>query len=135
MIIMAPATGKKRHLDDSAAKPKAKKTKVDDTEKHGKVHAEKPTQLPSSLIAEEVDFPRGGGTSFTPLEVKAIRAEAAKEAKDEIFQVSFVIPFPVGVVSIQYRIHKRSVSSVNENLKARLQRRSRGAVMLSVLSI
>ncbi|KAF7339807.1 rRNA biogenesis protein RRP5 [Mycena venus] len=33
-----------------------------------------------------VDFPRGGGTSFTPLEVKAIRAEAVKEANAELFE-------------------------------------------------
>ncbi|KAI6136482.1 hypothetical protein F5141DRAFT_1074915 [Pisolithus sp. B1] len=32
------------------------------------------------MTAEEVDFPRGGGTSLTALEVKEIRAEAIKEA-------------------------------------------------------
>ncbi|KAF9015563.1 U3 snoRNP-associated protein Rrp5 [Cyathus striatus] len=35
---------------------------------------------------EEVDFPRGGGTSFTPLEVKTIRAEAVKEADEKLFK-------------------------------------------------
>lgn len=36
---------------------------------------------------DEIDFPRGGGSSFTPLEQKAIRAEAIKEADEEIFKV------------------------------------------------
>ncbi|KAF9270026.1 nucleic acid-binding protein [Marasmius fiardii PR-910] len=40
---------------------------------------------PSGLTTEEVDFPRGGGTTFTPLEVKTIRAEAAKEADEGLF--------------------------------------------------
>lgn len=38
--------------------------------------------------AAEIDFPRGGGSSFTPLESKAIRKEALQELKDEqIFKV------------------------------------------------
>lgn len=41
--------------------------------------------------AAEIDFPRGGGSSFTPLETKAIRAEAIQELKEEhIFQVRTV---------------------------------------------
>ncbi|CAL1695136.1 unnamed protein product [Somion occarium] len=83
---MAPTTSKKRVLDEAAA-PKAKKTKVDDSPKKGKsAQHEKPLQPTSNLLTEEVDFPRGGGTSFTPVEVKAIRAEALKEAEDQIFQ-------------------------------------------------
>ncbi|THH28303.1 hypothetical protein EUX98_g5889 [Antrodiella citrinella] len=82
---MAPTTGKKRQLDESSA-PKAKKTKVDDSTTHAKTSPEKLLQSTSNLVAEEVDFPRGGGTSFTPLEVKAIRAEAVKEANDELFE-------------------------------------------------
>ena len=64
----------KRPLDDasSARKPKKPKTET----------AAKPS--------EDVDFPRGGGTSFTPLEVKAIRAEAVKEANAELFKVACV---------------------------------------------
>lgn len=85
---MAPTTGKKRQLDDSAAKPKAKKTKVDDSSKHAKSSPEKPPKPVSNLVSDEVDFPRGGGTSFTPLEVKTIRAEAVKEANEQLFQVS-----------------------------------------------
>ncbi|KAG5647561.1 hypothetical protein DXG03_008914 [Asterophora parasitica] len=68
----------KRSLEESSTSHKYKKTKVADA---------KPS-LPatSSLVAEEVDFPRGGGTSFTPLEVKTIRAEAVKEANEELFE-------------------------------------------------
>jgi rRNA biogenesis protein RRP5 len=38
----------------------------------------------SSLVREEVDFPRGGGTELTPLEYKNLRAEAVKEVQDEL---------------------------------------------------
>ena len=87
---------KKRSLEDAAATPKAKKSKlavVDKSSKKskekGKVKekAEPPLQPTSNLISEEVDFPRGGGTTLTPLEVKAIRAEGLKEAEDELFKV------------------------------------------------
>jgi rRNA biogenesis protein RRP5 len=73
---MAP----KRSLGESASAPKAKKHKP---------HTEnnKPAPSTSNLLASEIDFPRGGGTSFTPLEVKNIRAEAVKEADDELFEV------------------------------------------------
>lgn len=82
------AAGKKRVLDDSAAgNPKAKKTKIESAAKKGKAKAEQPSAPVTSLVSDEVDFPRGGGSSFTPLEVKAIRAEAVKEANDELFQV------------------------------------------------
>lgn len=84
---MAPTTSKKRVLDD-ASTPKSKKTKVDDSSKKSKApKQDKPLQPASNLLTEDIDFPRGGGTTFTPVEVKAIRAEAAKEAEDEIFQV------------------------------------------------
>ncbi len=41
----------------------------------------------STLISEEVDFPRGGGTSLSALEVKTLRAEATKEADEALFEV------------------------------------------------
>ncbi|KAG6911579.1 hypothetical protein DXG01_011882 [Tephrocybe rancida] len=72
---------KKRALEESSTSHKSKKTKGAD----GKP-SNPPQATPSSLITEEVDFPRGGGTSFTPLEVKAIRAEAVKEADEELFE-------------------------------------------------
>lgn len=50
--------------------------------------SEKPVQLVSNLMDEEVDFPRGGGTSLTAAEVKTIRAEATQEANEELFAVS-----------------------------------------------
>jgi rRNA biogenesis protein RRP5 len=42
---------------------------------------------PTIFAPDEIDFPRGGGSSFTPLEQKTIRAEAIKEADAEIFKV------------------------------------------------
>ena len=84
---------KKRSLED-ASSPKAKKSKVaiaegstDKKEKKAKAKADKPLQYTSNLVPEEIDFPRGGGTTYTPQEVKAIRAEAMKEAEGELFEV------------------------------------------------
>ncbi|KAG9314209.1 hypothetical protein JVU11DRAFT_4995 [Chiua virens] len=37
------------------------------------------------MTLDEIDFPRGGGTTLTPLEVKTIRAEAVREADQELF--------------------------------------------------
>ena len=74
----------KRTLEDSSSPQKSKKTKTQKTEKSAKKTASQPT---STLVQEEVDFPRAGGSSFTPLEVKAIRAEAVKEANDALFNV------------------------------------------------
>lgn len=71
----------KRSLDDSSTNHKSKKSKIANA---GEARS---TQPATHLIQEEADFPRGGGTSFTPLEVKAIRAEAVKEANEELFEV------------------------------------------------
>ncbi|KAJ3843897.1 hypothetical protein F5878DRAFT_721109 [Lentinula raphanica] len=67
----------KRALDDSFSTHKPKKAKVSPQGSN--------TQAISNLTADEIDFPRGGGTSFTPLEVKTIRAEAVKEANEQLF--------------------------------------------------
>ncbi|KAF8846201.1 U3 snoRNP-associated protein Rrp5 [Paxillus ammoniavirescens] len=72
--------GHKRPLDDGSSVPKSKKTKVEK-----KLHNEHPVPSTSAMTMDEVDFPRGGGTSLTPLEVKAIRAEGTKEAEKELF--------------------------------------------------
>ena len=64
----------KRPLDESSSTQNPKKSRT--------------AKTTNFLMTEEVDFPRGGGTSFTPLEVKAIRAEAVKEANAELFKVS-----------------------------------------------
>ncbi|OBZ78635.1 rRNA biogenesis protein RRP5 [Grifola frondosa] len=47
---------------------------------------EGPSAPASNLLAEDVDFPRGGGTTLTPLEVKTLRAEAVKEANEVLFE-------------------------------------------------
>jgi hypothetical protein len=91
----------KRALDDSSTSQKAKKRKGQDGEKskdrksrqkdssQGKQQQVQPLARPAAslLNAEEIDFPRGGGSSLTALEVKAIRAEGAREA-EELFKVS-----------------------------------------------
>jgi len=69
----------KRPLDEASSNHRYKKAKT--ANKGAKA------EIPSALVADEVDFPRGGGTVFTPLEVKAIRAEAAKEADEALFKV------------------------------------------------
>lgn len=85
---------KKRGLDD-ATSPRAKKVKPaegsadkkEKKEKKASRKVEKPAQLQHTIVPEEIDFPRGGGTSYTPQEVKAIRAEAIQEAEEELFKV------------------------------------------------
>ncbi|TBU63713.1 U3 snoRNP-associated protein Rrp5 [Dichomitus squalens] len=79
------AAGKKRVLDEASGTPKAKKTKTEEQSKKSKDKAEKPTQPVSFLVSDDIDFPRGGGTTLTPLEVKTLRAEAAKEVDKELF--------------------------------------------------
>jgi rRNA biogenesis protein RRP5 len=92
---------KKRNLEDETP-PKAKKSKLaaeastDKKQKKvkAKVKADKPLETTSNIVPEEIDFPRGGGTTFTPQEVKAIRADAKKEA-DDLFKVrmQYVVSF------------------------------------------
>ena len=75
---------KKRTLDDLSTTQRPKKAKVSD---NASTKTPKLAPPPSSLLTEEVDFPRGGGTTLTPAEVKAIRAEGIKEADNELFKV------------------------------------------------
>lgn len=77
--------GQKRVLEDNSFR-KVKKSKLS-TDRSTNV-PEKPVQLISNLMNEEVDFPRGGGTSLTAAEVKAIQAEATQEANEELFAAS-----------------------------------------------
>jgi len=73
--------GKKRALvDDHPTAKKSKKPKLSNNSNVNHVD-----------LSSEVDFPRGGGTTFNPLEVKAIRAEAVKEANEELFEVGTCI--------------------------------------------
>jgi hypothetical protein len=76
----------------AAPVPKKSKDSISSTVRKdkGKAKESAPAPILSTLIAEEVDFPRGGGTSFTPLEVKKIRAEGLKEADEELFKVRCV---------------------------------------------
>ncbi|KAK0208872.1 hypothetical protein DFS33DRAFT_480538 [Desarmillaria ectypa] len=71
----------KRTLDNPPSSHKSKKLKASTSV------SERPQNVPttSSLMTDNIDFPRGGGTSYTPLEVKTIRAEALKEADRELF--------------------------------------------------
>lgn len=88
---MSTGTSKKRILDNSAHSPSPKKIKLDAkaVKANKKTDADKKLAFAASNQAPvEVDFPRGGGTTFTPIEVKTIRAEAHKEANEELFQVS-----------------------------------------------
>ncbi|TFK77280.1 hypothetical protein BDN72DRAFT_784291 [Pluteus cervinus] len=73
----------KRSIEEGSASRKSKKLKTSQPQATTSTAALGTTQ---SHPSEEIDFPRGGGTSFTPLEVKAIRAEAAKEADEEFFK-------------------------------------------------
>ncbi|KIM88562.1 hypothetical protein PILCRDRAFT_813517 [Piloderma croceum F 1598] len=75
----------KRVLDEGSSTHRAKKVKLADKDKNSKAK-EQLIEAPSKLTTEEVDFPRGGGSSFTPIEVKAIRAEALREADSELFE-------------------------------------------------
>ncbi|KAI0066486.1 nucleic acid-binding protein [Artomyces pyxidatus] len=78
---------KKRQLEDTVSVPKLKKAKLSkESQKEKKAKPEKLLQHTSNVVPEEVDFPRGGGSSYTPLEVKALRAEAVKEANEELFK-------------------------------------------------
>ncbi|KAK0246373.1 hypothetical protein EDD85DRAFT_966662 [Armillaria nabsnona] len=73
----------KRSLDNAPSSHKSKKLKASTSA------SERPQNAPpttSTLTTDDIDFPRGGGTSYTPLEVKTIRAEALKEADRELFK-------------------------------------------------
>lgn len=81
----------KRALEESSSTHKHKKTKVAPS-------TEAPPAPVSQLVQDEVDFPRGGGSSLTPLEIKSLRAEAAKEADQELFNVRYQYPSLTGML-------------------------------------
>jgi rRNA biogenesis protein RRP5 len=76
--------GQKRVLDEPKTTRHSKKPKTAD---NGKAKRPESVQPTSTLLTEEVDFPRGGGTTLTPAEVKATRAEGIKEANEELIKV------------------------------------------------
>lgn len=84
-------TGHKRRLEDGASVQKSKKTKLSSEKSEKKTHKGDPVPSTSAMTLEEIDFPRGGGTTLTPLEVKTVRAEAVREADQELFAVSVPI--------------------------------------------
>lgn len=49
----------------------------------------------SSLVADETDFPRGGGTTLTPFEYKGLREEGRREADTEIAEVRDIAAYVV----------------------------------------
>lgn len=99
---------KKRGLDD-ATSPKAKKVKPaeggadkkEKKEKKASRKVDKPAQLQYTIVPEEIDFPRGGGTTYTPQEVKAIRAEAIQEAEEELFKVRVLYSRVYALIRLQ----------------------------------
>lgn len=71
---------KKRSADESAGQP-SKKAKGSKPAASTKPAAAAPV---SSLVAEEVDFPRGGGSTLTPLEFKEATNEARLQADADV---------------------------------------------------
>ncbi|KAM6498466.1 hypothetical protein JOM56_006414 [Amanita muscaria] len=71
---------KKRPLEEDSTTRHPKKSKKSDSTTTKTPHPA------ITLLNDEVDFPRGGGTTLTPAEVKAIRAEGIKEANEELFK-------------------------------------------------
>ena len=91
LLTMAPppSKGKKRSADDSSKPAHTKKAKAAVPEKQPQMPKTIPTTattgpptLPykSSLLTDDVDFPRGGGSTLTPYEHKEALNEARKEA-------------------------------------------------------
>jgi rRNA biogenesis protein RRP5 len=83
----------KRSADDAAVRPQKKaRTEASKSSTSAKPSAPtKPTVNPvfsSALVADETDFPRGGGTSLTPLELKETREAGKKQAELEVQAVS-----------------------------------------------
>lgn len=81
----------------TTAKPQKRGRENGDKSSATKPAAAEPRPAPSfvsTLKAEETDFPRGGGTSLTALEVKQTRAEGRREAEaEDRAEVSFSDPF------------------------------------------
>ena len=103
--------GKKRGREEAEPVKKPKKIKFTNDET-------KPT---SKLAPEEFDFPRGGGSAFTPLEYKKLRSEAFKEADAElVFEVSLVPSAYTTRNSRGDRIHRpRRRQNINGHLARR----------------
>ena len=74
---------KKRISEETSQVSQRKRARLSD------VRTEENKLALTDVLPGEVDFPRGGGTSFTAAEYKSIKAEAIKELKEEdLFKVS-----------------------------------------------
>jgi rRNA biogenesis protein RRP5 len=75
----------KRQADNPASRP-PKRSKTDDApDSTSKPSTSQPRPVfTSALLADEGDFPRGGGTTLTPYELKEQRDEGRKEAEKEV---------------------------------------------------
>ncbi|KAG8918796.1 rRNA biogenesis protein rrp5 [Tulasnella sp. 417] len=72
---------KKRASDGKGLpEPKPKRAKLESTLKP------EPSAISTKPRTEEIDFPRGGGTSLSAIEVKTAKAEAFQELRDELSQ-------------------------------------------------
>ena len=99
---MAKAT--KRTLGDAVEGTPPKKIKLDSKPvKKRKSTSARASVQTASGASDEVDFPRGGGTSCTPAEVKSIRAEAQREADEDIFKVR--VQHKPCLLSVQPKYH------------------------------
>ncbi len=76
----------KRSADSAAERP-IKKARTADAGAAPKKPSVNPV-FTSALVADETDFPRGGGTSLTPLELKETREAGRKQADSEVQAVS-----------------------------------------------
>ncbi|KAL0071786.1 rRNA biogenesis protein rrp5 [Marasmius tenuissimus] len=90
----------KRRIEEASSSQQSKKARQSKTDSGQ-----------SGLTTDEVDFPRGGGTSFTPLEVKNIRAEAAKEADGGLFEEETVAEQPSAKTSKKSKRKSQSGAS------------------------
>ena len=79
-----PARGIKRpRQEDGHTNPPSGST--DTTTNNNKPASSQPRPVfASALLADEGDFPRGGGTTLTPLEYKEVRDEGRKEAEKDV---------------------------------------------------
>jgi len=104
--------GQKRALEDNSSR-NVKKSKL--AKDKSKDVSENPVQF-MSIANEEIDFPRGGGTSLTAAEVKAIQAEATQEADNELFAVSSSMLLKVS--SVEYNLPQASGKSQKKKSKS-----------------
>ncbi|KAL1413196.1 rRNA biogenesis protein rrp5 [Vanrija albida] len=81
---MAPPHASKKRAGGAGASPSAKKPRTERAPREDHAAPRAAPAFTSALQSEEVDFPRGGGSSFTALEMKQIRAEGQREADAEV---------------------------------------------------